>query len=55
MGWKDKVNVVGEGGTVVETAQQPQQDTESVTDYNKYIQGARQAAQGLTFGTGEEI
>lgn len=55
MGWKDKVNVVGESGTVVETAQQPQQDTESVTDYNKYIQGARQAAQGLTFGTGEEI
>ena len=55
MGWKDKVNVVGEGGKVVEVKQQPQQDTESVTDYNKYVQGVRQAAQGLTFGTGEEI
>lgn len=55
MGWKDKVNVISEGGAVVETAKQPQQETESVTDYNKYIQGVRQAAQGLTFGTGEEI
>ena len=55
MGWKDKVNVVGEGGKVVEVKQQPQQDTESITDYNKYVQGVRQAAQGLTFGTGEEI
>ena len=56
MGWKDKVNVISEGGAVVEPEKQPQQqETESVTDYNKYVQSIRQAAQGLTFGTGEEI
>lgn len=59
MGWKDKATIVDDSGVFNKkptTSKKPTEKTESKsTSYNKYLQGARQVGQGLTFGTGEEI